>query len=288
MAAIERLVARDVGRGSEKLSRYTAGSLRRAAAALLDAPAVDAAIITGFFVPGADPPAAETDGPIGAAQVAAALVALGGRVRILTDESCVPVLKAAIDAAGLEVPIDAAPAGRAYESWEREYRPESTHMIAIERVGPDWSGGPPRNMRGEHVGAWTAPLDRVYTAGQWTRLAIGDGGNELGMGSLPHDAVAAIVANGDLIHCPVTSDCLIVAGTSNWGAAGLVAALAVMKPAPELRPLLDPAWSQRILTAIVNDAGAVDGVLRVAVPTVDGLSWESYVEVLSAIEALAG
>jgi hypothetical protein len=280
VAAVERLVARDVGRGSELLARYTAGSLRRAAASLLDTPQPRVGIITGFYVPGADPPAAETDGPVGAVQVAAAVIALGGSVRILTDETCVPVLETAIDAAGLVVQLDAAPLAPQYQEWEKHYRPELTHMIAIERVGPDWSGGPPRNMRGESVEAWTAPLHRAYTAGSWTRIAIGDGGNELGMGSLPHDAVAEIIANGDLIHCGVTADALIVAGTSNWGAAGLVAALAALQPDLDVTHLLDPAWTKDILETIVHDAGAVDGVLRKPSPTVDGLSWESYADVL--------
>jgi D-glutamate cyclase len=286
VAAIERLIARDVGRGSELLSRYMAGSLRRAAGSLLEAPRLDVGIITGFFVPGADPPAAETDGPVGAVQLAAALIALGGSVRILTDESCVPVLEAAIDAAGLAVALDAAPAGDRYDDWAATYQPDFTHVVAIERVGPDWSGGPPRNMRGENVEAWTAPLHRAYTAGSWTRLAIGDGGNELGMGSLPHDAVAEIVANGALIHCGVTADALIVAGTSNWGAAGLVAALSVSHRDLDVGHLLDPAWTKDILEAIVRDAGAVDGVLRKAAPTVDGLSWESYVDVLIELDKL--
>jgi hypothetical protein len=286
VAAIERLVARDVGRGSELLARYTAGSLRRAATSLLDTPSLKVGIITGFFVPAADPPAAETDGPVGAVQLAAAITAIGGSASILTDESCVPVLEAAIDAAGLAVQLDAAPLPPQYAEWEKTHNPQLTHMIAIERVGPTRSGGPPRNMRGESVEAWTAPLHRAYTAGDWTRLAIGDGGNELGMGSLPHDAVAEIVANGELIHCGVTADALIVAGTSNWGAAGLVAALATLHADLDVSHLLDPAWTKDILEAIVHDAGAVDGVLRKPSPTVDGLSWESYVEVLLELAKL--
>jgi hypothetical protein len=85
----------------------------------------------------------------------------------------------------------------------------------------------------------------------------------------------------------VTADALIMAGTSNWGAAGLVAALAVLEPELDVTHLLDPAWSQDILHAIVHDADAVDGVLRKAVPTVDGLSWDSYVDVLNELAKLA-
>lgn len=282
VAAIERLAARDVGRGSERLARHTLGSLRRAAESLLAAPRLDVAVLTGFYVPGADPPAAETDGPIGAVQVAAAIGTLGGRARIVTDAWCAPVLAATIAAAGLEVPLDVVPAGSGGELTLY------THKIAIERAGPSWDG-PPRNMRGEDISAWTVPLDRGFGQGDTTTIAIGDGGNELGMGVLPHDVVSEVVTNGASIHCPVGCDALIVAGTSNWGAAGLVGALAVLRPdiGPELAPLLDPAWSWRVLEAIVRDAGAVDGALRTPVASVDGLSWESYAEVLAGIAELA-
>lgn len=296
VAAIERVVAQDVGRGSEALSRCAAGSLRAAAASLLAAPKLDVAILTGFYVPAARPPAAETDGPIGAVQVAAAVLGLGGRARILTDSLCEPVLRAAIVAAGVDIPLDVGPVGAAlseYEKWEneteRKYRAELTHMLAIERVGPSWGGGPPRNMRGEDISAWTAPLERIFEAGSWTRIAIGDGGNEVGMGALPQATVASVVANGGLIHCSVGCDALIVAGTSNWGAAGLVAALAVLRPTLwlTLAPLLDPSWSWRVLAAIVHNAGAADGVLRVGALSVDGLAWATYASVLTEVRTLA-
>jgi hypothetical protein len=162
------------------------------------------------------------------------------------------------------------------------YGAKLTHMISVERVGPDWAGGPPRNMRGESVEEWTAPLDRIFSAGGWTRIAIGDGGNELGMANLPHEAVVANVVNGDRIHSRVGCDHLIVAGTSNWGAAGLVGAMTVLRPQlwPTTGTILDPAWSLKVLEAMVRDAGAVDGVLRAPVATVDGLGWDSYAEVL--------
>jgi D-glutamate cyclase len=284
---VERAVARDVGRGSGRLARYTAGNLRKAARSLLETPAPHVAIVTGFYVPGAPQPAAETDGPVGAVQLAAAIHTLGGSARILTDEPCAPVLAAAMDAAKIDAALDVAPL-RPSRSWEKRivarYRESLTHMVAIERVGPSASG-PPRNMRGEDVSAWTAPLERVYRAGDWVRIAIGDGGNEIGMGALPREPVAEIVAHGALIHCTVPCDALVFAGTSNWGAAGLTAALAALHPTgpPEFAALLDPLFSHRVLAQIVTDAGAVDGVLRAAVPSVDGLSWDSYVEVLEEI-----
>ena len=49
-------------------------------------------------------------------------------------------------------------------------------------------------------------------------IGIGDGGNEIGMGKIPHETIVKNIPNGDLIHCRVPTDHLIVAGVSNWGA----------------------------------------------------------------------
>src|SRR5205823_2743913 len=45
-------------------------------------------IVTGFYIPTADPPAGETDGPLGAVFLARALVPLGIGVIVLTDPFC--------------------------------------------------------------------------------------------------------------------------------------------------------------------------------------------------------
>ncbi len=298
--AIERAVTRDVGRGSHEFLVHAAGNLRLAAESLTTTPSPQVVIVTGFYIAGAVPPAAETDGPIGAVQLAAALQELGADVRLLTDRPCEPVVGTAIEAAGLGVPLDVAPlpneVGAArYTRWEQatldRYAPV-THMIAVERPGPD-AGGVPRTMRGEDMSEYTAPLERVYSAGPWSRIAIADGGNELGAGSLPRHAVSGAVPLGDLIHCVVGCDALVVGATSNWAAAGLVAALAtaaLATTAPgttagmdEFGQLLAPEWSRALLEAIVQRAGAVDGILRRRQSTVDGLAWAEYAEPLAEL-----
>lgn len=294
LAALERIAAHDVGRGSARLLAHSAGRLPAAARSLLATPSPRVVIITGFFIPAATPPACETDGPIGAVQTAAALRTLGGAVRILTDAPCEPVVATAAAAAGLDIPIDVAPLPRAmgqpgYEAWQAEalerYR-AVTHMISIERVGPG-EDGLPRNLRGQDISAHTAPLERIYLGGPWFTVGIGDGGNELGMGSLPSDAVADAVPGGERIRCTVPCDALIVAGTSNWGAAALVAALFHLTRSTGLLELLRIEWSQQILTDIVEHAGAVDGILRRPAATVDGLSWDEYRQPLSSLLRLA-
>ncbi len=52
-------------------------------------------------------------------------------------------------------------------------------------------------MRGVDVSPWTAPLDALFEGGDWTQLAVGDGGNEIGMGKLPAGTDrASTVPNG--------------------------------------------------------------------------------------------
>ncbi|MEU3456813.1 glutamate cyclase domain-containing protein [Micromonospora sp. NPDC006766] len=285
---LARVAARETGRGSEALAVPATGGLLAAARALAGRPAPDAAVLTGFFIPAAESPAAETDGPIGAVQLAAALRALGSQVRLVTDTPCAPVVAAAIAAGAPGVPLDVAPLS-GYDPWAAGVLPRYarlSHVIACERVGPA-PDGRPRNMRGEDIGAHTAPLDRLFTAGPAFRIGIGDGGNELGMGRLPAELVARVVDRGDRIRCVVDCEALLVGGTSNWAAAALVGALALLRPeVVALRDLLRPEWSYDVLVAIVEKAGAVDGVRRRAELSVDGLDWPTYAEPLARIAEL--
>ena len=86
IAELERVAAREVGRGSEALAEPAAGGLLAAARSLAAAGAPDAAVFTGFFIPGAEPPAAETDGPLGAVHPPATL--LWPVPAQCTDEPC--------------------------------------------------------------------------------------------------------------------------------------------------------------------------------------------------------
>ena len=52
------------------------------------------AILTGFFIPHGDPPAAETDGPPGAVTLARVLAGLGREVVLVTDEPCGGAMRA--------------------------------------------------------------------------------------------------------------------------------------------------------------------------------------------------
>ena len=275
---VEALIQRDVGRGVNALFAASRGGLFQAVSALSAAKPRYVGILTGFFVPRADPPAAETDGPAGAALLALALSRMGVRCRMLTDTACRSACEAALLGAGLDVPVDAiapdADLNPTIEAWRVH---DIDWMIAIERCGLS-ADGRPRNMRGEDVGAFAAPLDHVFTAGPWRTIAIGDGGNEVGMGTLPVGLIAREIPRGATIACVTPAEFLVTAGVSHWGAYGLIAGLAMRDPASRdsLLECLDPDVERRIVAALVRDGPAVDGVTLGRTVTIDGLDMTTH------------
>src|SRR4051794_16504543 len=81
--------------------------LRDACRSLAENPSASLAVVTGFFIPTASPPAGETDGPLGALFLARALVPLGIPVTLITDDFCVRALQAGLAECGLDrdVPV---------------------------------------------------------------------------------------------------------------------------------------------------------------------------------------
>ena len=283
---IEALIHQEVGRNIDGLFAATKGGLWQAASAMASAPAVSVGIITGFYVPLGTPPAAETDGPVGAAMLATALRRVGVPCRLVTDEPCGGTCAAALHDS--DVPLDIVALGGSVDEVVTSWRTLGvTHVVSIERCGRS-ADGAPRNMRGEDISAFTTPLDDLFLAGPWTRIAIGDGGNEIGMGSVPASIIGAFVAHGERIACATPADHLIVAGVSNWGAYALIAALAVLREDWRARLLdcLDPARDDAILRAMVDQGPAVDGVTRQRTLTVDSLPMDVHHAKLRAIRAL--
>ena len=287
IAAIEALVCRDVGRKTAELIAASAGELAAAARALGTAPRVG--LITGFFVPRGEVAAPETDGPVGTALLAAALAACGVPARIAVDTPCAAAVRAAVDAAGGGVAVDEVGVDEALDRLIADWRSTGvSHAVAIERCGRSVDGRP-RNMRGVDVSPWTAPLDDLFLAGPWIRLAVGDGGNEIGMGKLPPGLIARTVPNGEKIACVTSCHQLVVAGVSNWGAYGLMAALAVARPdwAARIATFLTAERDLAVTRATVDKAGAVDGVTAKCEPTVDGFGPEIHGPLIDKLGRIA-
>jgi len=289
--AIEAIIHRDVGRNIAPLFAAARGGLRGAVAALATTNYVGIGtigLITGFYVPGGTPPAAETDGPVAVALLAHALRRVGVSCRVCTDELCAPACRAAL-AGVADVPLDVVPLGGSVDTIIATWRAQDVRLaVAIERCGRT-ADCTARNMRGDDIGAYTTLLDDLFLAGPWDTIAVGDGGNEIGMGALPRALIGAHVAHGEAIACVTPASHLIVAGVSHWGAYALIGGLAVARAdwRPALLACLDPELDRHILETTVRDGPAVDGVTRQQTLTIDTLDCATHHAVLDAIRALA-
>jgi hypothetical protein len=271
LAAIQAAIQTDPGnRGLKELFGYCPGDFS-AACQSLSGRAV-AELSTGFYIPSAEPPAFETDGPLGAVFLYRALDAIGGHLFLRGE----PRVRTAIDV-GLDF------AGHGFEPLVNWLPCKCS--IWLERAGPS-ADNKCYTMRGrdisEHLSAQYSDVSRAENAGL-TTIGIGDGGNEIGMGKIPHETVVKNIPNGDLIHCRVPTDHLIVAGVSNWGAYALAAGVCVLrgvKPPPDL---FDPDREREILDVMVREGPLVDGVTGKQTATVDGLTWDEYVKPLVRI-----
>ncbi len=301
---IESICGRDIGNNVgnkiKPLMDAAKGGLLGAARSIAEHPSPHVAIMTGFFVPRGNPPAAETDGPIGCAHLAAGLLRVGIPVRLVTDPLCLNAVKVAVQAAGISdrVPCDVVPVdaesvedpsvASIVNSW-RSAEPPVSHAIAIERAGPGYDGIV-WNMIGKDITADTAPLHLLFTLNEIISIGIGDAGNELGMGTLPKEIIAKGVSTGEKIACNIPCDHLMVCGVSNWGAIGLLTAIALLRPdlKSKLTEGLTLEIDKHILTKLVYEGPAVDGDTGVQELTIETFPWEYHGQVLTEILEAAG
>ncbi|SFK35511.1 glutamate cyclase domain-containing protein [Geodermatophilus ruber] len=289
LAVIEGAVLRPGARDVTALGAAVRGQLARLAGALAAAGAAGARVglVTGVHIAWAPTPAAETDGPVGTAVLARALALLGAEPVVLTDEPCAVVTGACLGVLGAGrlrvVPADAGEAAVAGAVAALE----PAVLVAVERLGPN-AAGRVMTMRAVDITPSTAPLHAAFAVPGPVTGAVGDGGNEIGMGNVPAEVVAAAVAHGARIACRVPVDALTVAGTSNWGCSALVAALAVLVPrhAAALAALLDPAVDAALLE-VAGAAGGIDGVTGLPGASVDGVPVTAYADLLAQLRELA-
>lgn len=278
---VQGLVFQHAKRGTDRLAPHAEGHLEAAVRSLLSAPESRIAIVTGFFVGPPETGHPETDGPIGAAQLAYFLELAGHSTEIITDTRCagaVACCRATLGAAfGLRILDTAEQITALRDSW-RAGAEAPSHLLSIERPAPARDGRP-RNMRGLDLSEVTAPLHLLFEPGgpaplPYTTIAICDGANEIGMGSIPHAAIEANPQANAEIHSTVAVQHLVLAGVANWGATALAAALALLEP--KLRAALTEAFGAEqenaLRVALFEGRIAVDGALAAfSSDTVDGI-----------------
>jgi hypothetical protein len=242
-----------------------------------------AVIVTGFPVKSAG--VGETDGPPGALALAYALKKLNKKVIIVTDKYSEALIRAGAKSLRLIAEIYIFEEGREEEQSEeiiRKYKPE--HIIAIERPGRN-ADNKCYSMYGEDITSYCPNTDILFIKAKENNIptsAVGDGGNELGMGKIK-EIVKKNVNMGNVICAQFETDNLVAAGVSNWGAFGICAGLSILN---DTALMLNEDEYEELMREIVK-AGAVDGCSKKREVSVDGITYEENLAVLNKLRELS-
>jgi hypothetical protein len=157
----------------------------------------------------------------------------------------------------------------------RETNPSS--VIAIEKASPNRAGEFHSGV-GVNISSVSAKVDKLIEAAKKSgipTIGVGDAGNEIGMGCI-EEKVRELLPTGSKCGCPcnqgvasaVTTDSLIVTGTSNWGGSAIEALLSFHINAKEL--LHDSAMEIRMINTAAA-LGYIDPASGFADPGVDAI-----------------
>ena len=319
---LDRLVNLDIGnRGIEPL--YAAARAQQgrslvgaAADALLAVPEGATVVLTTGSVSRAWVSAAigENDGPAGAAVLARVLwLTRRATVVLVAEDALLAPLGRVCQAAGLSIvdldqarvasaegslavmvtrsfPLTDDEAPAAAEALLDEVRPDL--LVSTERVGRN-RNGVYYNMRGRDYGMGRARVDDLFAAGQRRGVpvvAIGDGGNEIGMGNVAQE-VREHVPFGSEGSCPCgggigavsTAEVLLTAAVSNWGCTAVAAAVAARTG--DQRVLHTPGAERRLLDVMVAE-GLINSTHGVVDDNVDGIAADTHLAVAQLCSAI--
>jgi hypothetical protein len=262
------LVARNLRQMQTARAALVPGYYLRAAQHLRDLTGT-VIIATGFPVASTF----ETDGPVGAIALYNALQTLGAQPVIACSAPLSNALMSHYRVLDLSARnIDDAHAEARYHL--NLLQPQA--LVAIERPGLA-DDGRYYNMRGEDITEHCIFFDPFIIQADCPTIAIGDGGNEIGMGN-----IASTLAGLDIRAAVTGCDELLVADVSNWGAYGLIALLAHWARR-DLLAAVDPAPTLQFLVA----RGSVDGVTRASTLTEDGLDLREGQSIIAQLRALS-
>jgi len=216
----------------------------------------------------------ETDGPLGAIALYDTLEALGAQPVL----ACGPPLSESLKDDYRVLELTARDLEAALQQAEQQLLAlQPSAVVSIERPGLA-ADNRYYNMRGEDITERCAFFDPFINAASCPCIAIGDGGNEIGMGNITQ-AIAKLDIEPSVTGC----DELLVADVSNWGAYGLIAILSSWA-GQDLLAQISPVDILDYLSA----RGSVDGVTRENTLTEDGLEAEEGLRVIQELRVLTG
>ena len=225
----------------------------------------------------------ETDGPLGAANLAYAFESIGVPVWLLTDEEAYWVVNAAVTRRGCKCRPLMLPRYEADEFVAAQLDAiHPSHVLTIERPGKARDGHY-HNMRGGIIDAMFVDASSIIEAARErgiTTISIGDGGNEIGMGALA-ETIEKYVPHGEAICAREVADIALISGVSNWWGWGVSALLSRMYG---INLLPSDDMERGMLHEMVL-AGSVDGCTKKPEETVDNLPMEVHLGVLSNVRS---
>jgi hypothetical protein len=255
-------------------------------------------------------PRGETDGPLGAAAIARALeLAIGVKPILISEERNLGPIAAAVEAAGLAVVDEETFAARNAcamvvpcplgDAAGKDFAQEiilahgPSAVIFVERTGPNEAGVFHSISGSSRAADSVANLQHLATRARAEgilTIGIGDGGNEIGCGMIA-SAVREIQPFGLTCRCPcqkgvatvTETDLLVFCAVSNWGAYGIVAALAALLGDRSI--LHDAECEKRMLGECVRH-GAMDGAYARLAHAVDGVSAVSNIAMLTLLKEI--
>jgi hypothetical protein len=254
-------------------------------------------------------PYGETDGPLGAVILARAMArACEATPVLLAEEEIASTLVPLCRVAGFNVvdletakaynssvhirgiPIGDAEGKKATQGLLGELHPSC--VASVERPGRN-EKGVHHYTRGVSCSEGIAHLDYLFGEA-WNEkiltVAIGDLGNELGLGKI-REAVRTYVTFGSKCLCPCgggiaaadPADITIFSTTSNWGAYAVAAALGVLKG--DSKVFHNGEIERRMLEASCL-AGIVDGALDLPSLSVDTIPEEADVGIVEMMRVI--
>lgn len=216
----------------------------------------------------------ETDGPIGAIALYEALVAIDKKPILVCGDPLYSAIKKRYRCFLLPVnDLNNAPAFTKNALAVLE----PNLVISIERPGLSEQNGY-FNMRGENISAQCASFDYFLELATCPTIAIGDGGNEIGMGN-----IAKALEKLDIVPSKTQCDELLIADISNWAAYGLIAFLSMWAE----RNLFS-SFKPRDILSYLSKLGSVDGITKLNELTEDGLCISHSEQLINELEKLCG
>ncbi|HEY1785539.1 MAG TPA: glutamate cyclase domain-containing protein, partial [Pirellulales bacterium] len=211
------------------------------------------------------------------------------------------------------------------DAWCREFLAGParglTHLVSIERPGPSHTleslraqprETPPadalfaaevperdrnrcHNMLGDDIDCQTAKAERLFELIQRelpevATIGIGDGGNEIGMGTFAWETLRAALGSavGGRVVSRIATRYTLLAGVSDWAAYVLALGICSLRDGQRVAAGWNTQSQRELIEMLVSEAGAVDGVTGRPTATVDGLELDTYLAPLAELRRQCG